>query len=344
MPKTETEVKETKKKKESKEAPKSFKNKKGSIRISSEAPEKVMSEEKKAAATLLNSKTQQQPLEVTVTGIEPVKPNASAPAVMMPVCMYHGWKIIIPRDQFIPASSLRPEDIQTEEDLTKRIFRYNSAKIDIIPLNFYPQIKACIASRTLGMKRKCEEMWFALNKTKGKSDYLIQPGARVEARVVNVVRGAVFIEVFGVESVVLAQEVAWYRIDNCRNKYKSGDTTFVIIEEVKRDEELKTVSYKASIKKAYSDPRKNAFTRYVRGGVYEGRVTMINTDPEKTEQSGAFVRLGRDEEDKIDVYCKYPKGVNPEIGDTVTVGISDKDPDALRIWGNILHIDRQTDN
>ena len=70
---------------------------------------------------------------------------------------------------------------------------------------------------------------------------------------------------------------------------------------------------------------------------------MINTNPEKTEQSGAFVRLGIDEEDKIDVYCKYPKGVNPVIGDTVTVGISDKDPEALRIWGNILHIDRQED-
>ena len=342
----ETTAKKTTKKKTPKktETTKSFNNKKGSIRISPDKPQKRMSEEKLAAATLLNSKTQKQPLEVTVTGIEPVKPNASAPAVMMPVCMYHGWKIIIPRDQFIPAASIRPEDIQTEEDLTKRIFRYNSAKIDIIPTNFYPSIQACIASRILGMQKKCEEMWFAVNKKNGTSDYLIQPGSKVEARIVNVVRGAVFIEVFGVESVVLAQEVAWYRIDNCRNKYKSGDTTFVIIEEVKRDEELKTVSYKASIKKAYSDPRKNAFTRYVRGGVYEGRVTMINTDPEKTEQSGAFVRLGRDEEDKIDVYCKYPKGVNPEIGDTVTVGISDKDPEALRIWGNILHIDRQTDN
>lgn len=330
-------------KKDTASAVKSFKNKKGSIRISNEAPEKKMSEEKKAAATLLNSKTQQQPLEVTVTGIEPVKPNESAQAVMMPVCMYHGWKIIIPRDQFIPAYSIRPEDIKTEEDLTKRIFRYNSAKIDIIPTNFYPSIRACIASRVLGMQKKCEEMWFAVNKKNGKSDYLIQPGARVEARIVNAVRGAVFIEVFGVESVVLAQEVAWYRLDNCRNKYKSGDTTFAIIEEIQRDEELKTVEYKASIKKAYQDPRKNAFTRYVRGGVYEGRVTMINTDPEKTEQSGAFVRLGRDEEDKIDVYCKYPKGVEPLIGDTVTVGISDKDVDTYRIWGNILHIDRQTD-
>lgn len=322
---------------------KRFNNKKGPIRISPDQPEKQMSQEKIAAAELLNSKTQQRPIEVSVTGIEPVKPNASAEAVMMPVCMYHGWKIIIPRDQFIPTSSLRPEDIQTEDDLTKRIFRYNSAKIDIIPTAFFPEIQACIASRILGMQKRCEEMWFATNKKDGSEGYLIQPGSRVEARIVNVVRGAVFIEVFGVESVVLAQDVAWYRLDNCRNRYKSGDTTYVIIEEVQRDEELKTVSYKASIKKAYADPRKNAFQRYVRGGVYEGRVTMINTNPEKTDQSGAFVRLGKDEEDKIDVYCKYPKGVSPKIGDTVTVGISDKDPELLRIWGNILHIDRQED-
>lgn len=321
---------------------KQFKNKSGSIRISSEAPQRQMSPEKLAAAALLNSKTQKQPLEVTITGIEPVKPNASAEAVMMPVCMYHGWKIIIPRDQFLPVASIRPEDIKTEEDLTKRIYRYNNAKIDIIPLAFYPDMRACIASRIDGMQKKCEEMWFATNKKKGQEEWLITPGSRVEARIVNVVRGAVFIEVFGVESVVLAQDVAWYRIDNCRDKYRSGMSTYVIIESIERDEELRTVSFKASIKKAYADPRLNAFKRYVRGGVYEGIVTMINTDPSKTEQSGAFVRLGLDEEDKIDVYCKYPKNVNPNIGDRVTVGISDKDTETLRLWGNILHIERQS--
>lgn len=323
-------------------ATKKFKNKKGSIRISSDAPQRQMSPEKLAAATLLNAKTQQQPLEVTITGIEPVKPNASAEAVMMPVCTYHGWKIIIPRDQFLPAASIRPEDIKTEEDLTKRIYRYNSAKIDIIPIAFYPDMMACIASRTAGMQKTCEKMWFATNRKGDKEDWLIKPGSRVEARIVNVVRGAVFIEVFGVESVVLAQDVAWYRIDNCRDKYRSGMTTYVVIESVERDEELKTVSFKASIKKAYADPRLNAFKRYVRGGVYEGVVTMINTDPAKTERSGAFVRLGLNEEDKIDVYCKYPKNVNPVIGDRVTVGISDKDVESLKIWGNILHIERQS--
>ena len=320
------------------------KRNRGPIRIAPGPAERRMSPEKLAAATLLNSKTQQQPLEVTITGIEPVKPNATAEAVMMPVCMYHGWKIIIPREHFFPAASLRPEDIDSDEELTKRIFRYNNAKIDIIPLAFYTDLQAVIASRVLGMQKKCEEMWFQKVKTGKTEDYLIKKGSRVEARIVNVVRGAVFIEIFGVESIVLAPDVAWYRIDNCRDKYKSGMTTFVTIEEVQRDEELKTVSYKASIKNAYSDPRLNAFKRYVRGGVYEGRVTMINTDPEKTERSGAFVRLGKDEEDKIDVYCKYPKAVEPVIGDTVTVGISDKDPETLRIWGNILHIDRQNEN
>lgn len=323
--------------------PKNFKNKRGSIRISNEAPERTMSPEKLAGATLLNSKTKQQPIAVKISGIEPIKPNAGAEAVMMPVCNYHGWKIIIPRDQFIPASSLMTDDLKTEEDLTKRIFRYNKATVDIIPKMFFPDMKACIASRIDGMQKVCEEMWFAKNEKGKTEDWLIKPGSRVEARIVNVVRGAVFIEVFGVESAVQAKDVAWYRLSNCRNKYKVGGTTFVIIEEIQRDEELRTVSFKASIKKAYADPRINAFRRYVRGGVYEGVVTGLNTDPGKNKTSGAWIRLGQDEEDRIDVFCKYPDVVEPEIGNTVTIGIADKDADTLMIWGNILHIDRQED-
>lgn len=322
-------------------AAKTFNNKTGSITIDSKIPEPKTTHEDLGITALMNSKTQNQPIEITITGIEPVKLNRDAAPVMMPVSMYHGYKIIIPREHFIPIESYG-EDIKTEEDLTKRIFRYNSAKVDIIPQSFIPASKVCVASRIEAMKIKKDEMWFALNrKADGTTEYLLQPGSKVEARVINAVRGAVFIEIFGVESAVLAKNVAWYRIDNCRNKYKSGDTVFVILNNVIRDEELKTVTYEASIKDAYPDPRDNAFARYVRGGVYEGRVTMLNTNPEITDRSGAFVRLGRDEEDKIDVYCNYPKGVLPIIGDYVTVGIQDKDPNTKRIWGNILHIERQ---
>lgn len=317
-----------------------FTDKRGTIRISSEAPEKKMSREKLAAAELMQARTNQEPIEVTITGIEPISPSEDAAPVMMPVCMYHGWKIIIPREEFIPQSAYT-DDIKTADDLTRRIYRYSSAKIDVIPIAFNEKNHICIASRVKGMRKKCEQMWFAINKVNGEKEYLIKNGSRVEARVVNVVRGAVFIEVFGVEGVVRAENVAWYRLDNCRDKYKPGDTVFVIVDDIKRDEEMKNVIYSASIKDAYADPRLSAFTRYVRGGIYEGRVTMIQTSPDKSKSSGAFVRLGRDEEDRIDCYCKPPKGVMPVIGDYVTVGISDKDPDSKRIWGNILHIERQ---
>lgn len=316
-----------------------FKNKTDSIRISNKPDIKKISEEKQATVTLINSKTLNQPVEVTVTGIEPV--NSNSETVMTPVSHYHGWKIVIPREMFLTPSALASPDIKNEADVTARLYRYNSAQIDIIPIKFDEKNKICIASRVEGMKQRCEEMWFAKNIIGDEEDYLIQEDSRVEARVVNVVRGAVFIEVFGVETGIPAKDVAWYRIENCRDKYKTGDTVYVIIKSLQRDEELRTVSFQASIKDAYADPRILAYTRYVKGGIYEGKVTMINTNVDK--KSGAFIRLGKDEEDKIDVYCSYPDTVEPHVGDTVSVGISYKDETTKRIWGNILHIDRQSD-
>lgn len=305
------------------------------IRISEEPQKKEMSATQIAAADLLNAKTQNQPLTMHVTGIEPIKTKEGGGTEMMPVCMYHGWKIVIPRSEFMTTASL--VTVESADELTNRIYRYNGAEIDIIPLAFMVDDQVCVASRKKAMEVKMRDFWF---KKEGK-EYILQPGRKVEARVVNVVRGAVFIEVFGVETGVRAAEVAYYRIDNCRKKYKAGDKVFVIIKEVERDEELQSIKFEASIKEAQSDPRQTAFQRYVRGGVYDGVVTMINTNPEKTDRSGAFVRLGKDEEDRIDVYCRYPKGVNPLIGDRVSVGINDKDLANLRIWGNILHIERQ---
>lgn len=321
-------------------AEKIFENKVGDITINSNGNEVEKKSEDFGIISLMNAKTQRQPLELTITGIEPVKTSADSEAVMMPVSMYYGWKVIIPREEFVPIESYG-NDVKSEEDLTKRIFRYNSAKVDVIPKTFLPEAKICIASRTEAMRIKKNEMWFALNKLQdGNTEFLLTPGKRVEARVINSVRGAVFIEIFGVESAVLAKNVAWYRIENCRDKYRSGDTVFVILTKVTRDEELKTVTYEASIKNAYPDPRENAFNRYIRGGVYEGRVTMVNNNPSISTKSGAFVRLGRDEEDRIDVHCNYPKGVIPMIGDIVTVGIIDKDEEKKWLWGNILHVER----
>ena len=321
-----------------------FVNKRDMIRIGRQAPERVMSERKKASAALLNSKTQNQPMPVTITGIEPIRKKDGS-SIMMPVSMYYDWKIVIPRQEFLDASMLYIQD-ENGSAVDRRIMTSIGAEVDIVPTNFIvdpekPDLRLCVASRLKAMEIRKEEMWFAKNIVGSNTDYLLVPGKYAEARVVGVVKGAVFIELFGVESVVRSKDVSYSRIENCKSKFKPGDKTRIVIKNVNRDEETKEVSFEASIKEAYPDPRKAAFKRYVKGGVYNGVVTMIGTDPEKDSRSYAFVKLDNSD---VDVYCAYPRIVLPQIGDRVTITITEKREDQLRMWGKIEHVDIQENN
>ena len=259
--------------------------------------------------------------------------------------MYYDWKIVIPRQEFLDASMLYIQD-ENGSAVDRRIMTSIGAEVDIVPTNFIvdpekPDLRLCVASRLKAMEIRKEEMWFAKNIVGSNTDYLLVPGKYAEARVVGVVKGAVFIELFGVESVVRSKDVSYSRIENCKSKFKPGDKTRIVIKNVNRDEETKEVSFEASIKEAYPDPRKAAFKRYVKGGVYNGVVTMIGTDPEKDSRSYAFVKLDNSD---VDVYCAYPRIVLPQIGDRVTITITEKREDQLRMWGKIEHVDIQENN
>ena len=97
------------------------------------------------------------------------------------------------------------------------------------------------------------------------------------------------------------------------------------------------VTFKANIKEAYKDPRVDAFKQVVVGGEYQGHVTMVE-HKDFDKPSGAFVLL---DDYGVEVKCNYPKKVLPEIGDRVDVAIRTKNPDQLRFWGDIVHVDRQ---
>lgn len=320
---------------------KTFRNKRGPVRISSETPEKTMSPFKQAAAELMNSKTQHQPVTVKMTGIEPMYPAGSKRSVMTPVCFYKGWKIYIPREEFLPPYSLTAEERGDEEEINKRLNWYQGAEVDIIPTSFFSDMKIVVASRVQAMEVKKNQYWFAKNVVRRGHQTverdLLREGSRVEARIVHVARTLLTIEIFGVESRIPIEEVSYSRLQDLRTKYECGDTTFVRITKLIRSDDTRDVRFEASIKQAYPNPREAAFQMYKKNGIYDGYVVMIKTDPEKGERSGAFVVL-KDGDEEIDILCNYPKDKLVEIGDKVRVGITMKNENSLRMFGNILHV------
>lgn len=323
-----------------------FRNKRGAIRINGEN-EKKMSPFKQATAELMNSKTQNIPVEVRMTGIEPMRPRAGADPVMTPVCHYKGWKIYIPREEFFLPYTLTPEERSDDNVLNIKLYRCQGSYIDIIPEVFITEQKIIVASRVKAMEVKKNEYWFAKNvvgrKGHTQAQDFIHVGSRVEARIVQVARTMLTVEIFGVEASIPVDEVSYLRVGDLRTKYECGDTTFVVITKLNKSEETGDVKFEASIKQAYPNPKIAGFMKYHRGGVYEGRVSMIKTDPEKGEKSGAFVTLGEDDgsgdDCEIDILCKYPRGgILPLIGDKVRVRVTWKDEEGFKLFGTIQHV------
>lgn len=320
---------------------KRFRNKRGSIRIQDEEPERKLNAFNKAGAELLNSRTKNQPVTVRVDGIAPLEVkghdangNEITRSIMMPSCMYHGWQIIIPPSEFFAPFMLSQKEQLDDNELLKRMIGYRGAEIDIIPIEFQPRKHMVLASRVKAMEAKRQQMWFATNVRNGKEDYLIHEGSRVEARVTGVIRGALFIEIFGAETGIRAEDVTYQRLKNLRDEFKPGDKFYVIVKNIQRDEELGDVVFEASLREAYPDPRRVAFNQYQVNGIYGGTVSFIQFDPEKAKNSGAFVQLNG-----IDCFCLYPENRNPDIGDEVTIVIRGKDPQTMKIWGRIMHIE-----
>lgn len=263
-----------------------------------------------------------------------------------PVADYHGWKIIIPRTEFIPdyVESTYPGEEQKDRE-NRYLYSAIGIKADIIPQSFLPEQSICIASRLEAMQVKRDQYWFATESVKDRAtkevhmEYALREGKRIDdARVINVTRSAVFVEIYGVETIIPSREVSWIHIDNCKSMYAPGDTVSVILLDVDRDEETLDVTYHASIKDAYPDPREDAFRRVVRYGKYKGVVSMINFRPEVNTSSGAFVRLM---DSQTEVLCAYPREIPVEIGDNVTITITRKDEKTKRMWGKIDHLERK---
>lgn len=324
---------------------------KGSLRVDSGAPGRRLSVFEKASAELMNAKTNRAPVTVTVAGIAPIKFDAASAPTNHPVAFYPNvegktigdtrqWMIFIPKSEFCELGALTAEERNNERLLDARCAGYIGAEIDIIPITFIAEQNIVIASRTAALEKKRRDFWFGREvRRNGEESDLIKEGDRVEARIVAVNRASVTVEIFGAETQIGIEEVSYQRLQNCRGVYKPGDRTYVRIKSVRRDTGSGAVRFTASIKEAYRDPRDAAMERYIIGGKYKGVVSMLNHDPGKTEQSGAFVRLLGG----VDAYCHYPKVGKIDIGSEVTLYISGKDPDTKKMWGNIIHVENQDD-
>ncbi len=165
---------------------------------------------------------------------------------------------------FIPASLVT--DIY-EKDLNK----YKGQEIEFVITEFNPKRRRIIGDRKqLIVKEKASKQAELLSK--------IQIGDIIEGTVKNITDFGVFIDLGGADGLLHISEMSWGRVDNPKKTFKVGDTTRVVIKDIK------DTKIALSAKFPEDNPWNNATEKYAPGTIVTGTVARM-TD------FGAFIEL-----------------------------------------------------
>ena len=111
----------------------------------------------------------------------------------------------------------------------------------------------------------------------------IHEGRIVQARVVAVASKVVRVEVFGVETSILARDLSWEWIGDAHERYTVGDQILVRVQSVKV-ESTEKITIEANVRSVTENTAEQNLSKCKRQGKYAGTVTDIH-------KGTVFVRL-----------------------------------------------------
>lgn len=314
------------------------------LTIDGNAPDAYVSEEEKAHRELLHA---MQDKNITLKG---KVVSVSAPiriqlaegwkTVVFAYVLYKHKKVAIPSFRFLPNESeiddrdiliMMQRRIGTEIDFTVTETDFGEGAL----INY-------MGSRLDAMRVKRREFWFGRKRQKGEIVYRLNEGDVAEARIISVLPKALIVEVFGAETMIPADELAYEYVTDARDRFILGDRVNVKITDIERDlsgESLNrangtySVKFHCSVKATMEDPRNSHFYEYEPDQTCRGTVTRVFT-------SNASLRFIVNVAGEVDVYCWMKEGVKhlPEEGDSVSVHIARRYDDEHRLTGTITHV------
>ena len=143
-----------------------------------------------------------------------------------------------------PAPSRRKPASPTPLRQNKLLGNMLGAEIDFVVRGIDSGSRSVVASRRDAMLRK-RQLFFL---TPGPGGHpRIEAGRIVQARVIAVAEKTVRVEVFGVETSILARDLVWDWIGDAHDRFAVGDEVLVRVQEVRGDSP-ETLSIRADIK------------------------------------------------------------------------------------------------
>lgn len=122
-----------------------------------------------------------------------------------------------------------------------------------------------------------------------------------------------FVDIDGLEGLVHISEIAWEKVENPANFYKTGDTVEVLVLDVNKEEGKLNLS----IKRLTPDPWKNILDRYPPDELVKGKVV-------RTASYGVFVQLDTGIEGLIHI-SKIQAGTELKVGEEIECVVENVD-------------------
>lgn len=217
-----------------------------------------------------NSHRTRRILTGTLDGVEKLDSGLT-----LAVVNYKGFRVAIPvKEMMLEHVGKMPKGTEYTA-LMDRLHRILNSRlgceIDFIVKGYDNDSRSVVASRRDAMLRKRKTFYMDVDEL---GEHMIYEGRVVQARVVAVAEKVIRVEVFGVETSIVARGLSWEWIGNARDHYSVGDRILVRVQKIVRTD-LEHLSIQADVRSVSASTSRDNLKKCMPQCRYAGRVTDI---------------------------------------------------------------------
>ena len=190
------------------------------------------------------------------------------------VVNYRGFRVAIPVKEMMLYTGKTPSGREYLEQMGQpnRILNARQGwEIDSIVKGYDNETRSVVGSRREAMLRKRQTFYF---DTDEMGEHLIYEGRVVQARVVAVAEKVIRVEVFGVETSIVARGLSWEWIGNARDHFNVGDRILVRVLKINRTD-LEHLTIRVDARSVSATNSHDNLKKCMPQCRYAGRVTDV---------------------------------------------------------------------
>ena len=190
------------------------------------------------------------------------------------VVNYRGFRVAIPVKEMMLYTGKTPsgrEFMELMDQLNRILNARLGSEIDFIVKGYDNETRSVVGSRREAMLRKRQTFYF---DTDEMGEHLIYEGRVVQARVVAVAEKVIRVEVFGVETSIVARGLSWEWIGNARDHFNVGDRILVRVLKINRTD-LEHLTIRVDARSVSATNSHDNLKKCMPQCRYAGRVTDV---------------------------------------------------------------------